>query len=173
MDRSRAGLLRRRDHLGPVEVALPRRRGAQAHRLVASLEVKRLRVRVRVHGHRLDAERARRSRHPAGDLPAVRDEDLFEQEVKPSGRGAKSTPENLYPAALTALASRAYSSGPREGRCLPPGADGSADALEGRPPWSSTFPPSAPSGAASRRRSGSEARWKTTGPLSRGCSRPG
>ena len=93
VDRLRSGLLRRR--------------GSEPDGLVARLHVQRVRVRVRIHGDGLDAERPSGPCDAASDLAAVGDEDLFEHAVKSSVRGAQSTPEKPSPAALTALASRA------------------------------------------------------------------
>ncbi len=84
-----------------VEITFARRRRPQAHRLVARLDVERLRVRVGKDGDGLDTKCPGCSRHAAGDLAAVGDEDLFEQAVKPSVKGAQSTPEKAGRGALT------------------------------------------------------------------------
>ena len=87
MDGTSAGPLRRRDHLLAVEIALAGGRGPEPHGFVGRLHVQSVRVCVRIDGDGLDAERACRPRDAAGDLATVRDEDLFEQSVKPSVKG--------------------------------------------------------------------------------------
>jgi len=85
MDRLGTRLLRGGEHLLRVEIALARRRGPHPHGLVALLDVERALVRVGVHGHGADAQRARRARHAAGDLTAVGDEQLVEHVELASG----------------------------------------------------------------------------------------
>ena len=57
-----------------VEVALRGLGRADAHRLVGQLDMKRLRVRLRVHGYRLDAHFPAGPQHPQGDLAPVGDQ---------------------------------------------------------------------------------------------------
>ena len=86
MDGLRAGLLRRGEHLGGVEIALARRRGPEAHRLVARLHVQRVRVGVGKHRDRLDTERPRGPRDAAGNLSTIGDEDLSNKPSSPPQR---------------------------------------------------------------------------------------
>ena len=53
------------------------------HRLVRHLDMQRVAVGVRIHGDRLDPHPPRGLDDPAGDLAAVRDQDLLEH--GPSG----------------------------------------------------------------------------------------
>ena len=78
VNRLRAGALRGIDHFLRVQVALPSRRRTEPHRLIALLDVKRALVRVRVDRDRAHAQRASSTRHAAGDLAAVGDEQLVE-----------------------------------------------------------------------------------------------
>jgi hypothetical protein len=65
------------DALG-LQVALPRRGGTEAHRLVRQLDVLGFRVRVGEDGDRGHAHATRGADHAAGDLAAVGDQDLIE-----------------------------------------------------------------------------------------------
>ena len=62
----------------PLQVAVPRRRAAHTHRVVASLHVSGLRIGVGVDRDRANTEPARGGRHTTGDLAAVRNQDLLE-----------------------------------------------------------------------------------------------
>ena len=79
VDRLRVGDFRRGDDRRDVEIALRRRRRADAHRLVRERDVLRVAVRLGVHDHRLDAELAACALHAQRDLAAVGDQDLVEQ----------------------------------------------------------------------------------------------
>ena len=61
-----------------VEVALPRRRGADADRAIGHADVERVRVRGRVDRDRLDPEVVERADDADGHLAAVRDQDSRE-----------------------------------------------------------------------------------------------
>jgi hypothetical protein len=78
MDRIGAGDLGRRDDHRNVEVALARRRRADAHRLVCEFDVQRVGIGGRVHRDRLEAHLAQASDHAQRDLSAICDEDLLE-----------------------------------------------------------------------------------------------
>ena len=78
MDRLGAGLLAGLDDLLDREIALRRRRRADRHRLVRLAHMQRIGVRLGIDRHGLDAHGLRRPDDPAGDLPAIGDEDLRE-----------------------------------------------------------------------------------------------
>ena len=78
MDRVGAGHLGGRDDLRDVEVALPRRRRADADRLVGELHVQRLGVGRRVHRDRLEAHLATCADDTQRDLTAIGDQDFLE-----------------------------------------------------------------------------------------------
>ena len=65
-----------------VEVALRRRRRAEAHGLVGVEHRPREAVGIRIDGDRGDAHAAARADHTRGDLAAVRDEELFEHAIR-------------------------------------------------------------------------------------------
>ena len=65
---------RRDDTVGP-QIALRRRRWADAHGLVGELQIGLVSVRLRIHAHRLDTHLLAGSQHPQGDLSAIGDED--------------------------------------------------------------------------------------------------
>ena len=73
MDGLAAGRLGGGDHVRDPQVALGRRRRADADRPVGEPDVQRVAVGGRVDGDRLDAELVDRADHPDGDLAAVRD----------------------------------------------------------------------------------------------------
>jgi hypothetical protein len=58
------------------EIALAARRRADAHGLVGELDVPRIAVGLGIHGHGLDAHAAGGLDDAAGDLAAVRNQDL-------------------------------------------------------------------------------------------------
>ena len=68
MDRLGPGLLRRGDDLLPDQIALPRRRRPDMHRLVRLAHMQRLGVRIRIDRDRPDPEPPRGADDPAGDL---------------------------------------------------------------------------------------------------------
>src|SRR5262245_37257754 len=74
----RAGLLAGLDDFLDREIALRRRRRADRHRLVRLAHMQRVGVRLGVDRHGLDAHGPRRPDDPAGDLPAIGDQDLLE-----------------------------------------------------------------------------------------------
>ncbi len=78
MDGLGAGLLARLDDPVDHQIALRRGRRTDRRRLVRARHVQRVLVRLRVHRDGLDAHPARGADHPAGDLAAVRDQDLLE-----------------------------------------------------------------------------------------------
>jgi len=78
MNRLGAGDLAGRDDRGEVQVALPRRRRADAHGLVGHADVHRVGVGGRMDGDGPDAHLAAGADHPQRDLAAVGDEDLVE-----------------------------------------------------------------------------------------------
>jgi S-adenosylmethionine:tRNA-ribosyltransferase-isomerase (queuine synthetase) len=74
-----------------IEVRLagrPSLEAADVHRLVAGRDVRGARIRIRIHGHRADAEAPRGPRDAARDLATVGDEDLREHLLpgNPGGR---------------------------------------------------------------------------------------
>src|SRR5690606_41961930 len=71
-----------------VEVALANRRFAESNGLVGERHVRSVSIRVRVHGHRRDAEPPAGPEDAAGDLTAVGDQYLAEHAH--SGRGVPS-----------------------------------------------------------------------------------
>jgi hypothetical protein len=78
VDRVGAGDLGRADQRRDVEVALPRRRRPDAHRLIGELDVQRVGVGGRVDRDRLDAHLATGADDAERDLAAVGDQDLLE-----------------------------------------------------------------------------------------------
>src|SRR6188472_4364870 len=70
-------------------ITLGGRRGADRHGLVGHHDVKRVSIRLRVHGNGFDAHPAGRSDNPAGDLAAIGDQNSFEHAWRPAtfGRG--------------------------------------------------------------------------------------
>jgi hypothetical protein len=86
VDRLRAGLLRDREIVFAVEIALARRRRAQPIRLVADLDVQRAGVGIRIDGDRPNAHPPRGARDAARDLSAIGDQDLVKH------RDAASSP---------------------------------------------------------------------------------
>ena len=85
MDRLGARAFRGGEDLHRVQIALARGSRAQAHCLVALLDVQGALVGVGVHGDGAGSERARRAGHAAGDLTAVGDEQLVEHVELASG----------------------------------------------------------------------------------------
>ncbi len=77
MDRLGVADLRRGDDARDVEIALARRRRADADRLVGKADVLEVAVRGGVHRHRLDAEAVAGAQHAQRDFAAVGDEDFF------------------------------------------------------------------------------------------------
>src|SRR5262249_11630673 len=78
VDRVGAGDLGGADDRWDVEVALARRRRADAHRLIGELDVERARVGGRVDRDRLEPHLAQRADHAECDLAAVGYQDLLE-----------------------------------------------------------------------------------------------
>src|SRR5262249_48777289 len=78
VNRVGAGVARRTEDRGHVEVALPRGRAAHRDRFVGAACVERLAVGLRVHGDGLHAERPTGAEDPEGNFPTVGDEDLPE-----------------------------------------------------------------------------------------------
>ena len=74
----RAGDLAGRDDLVDVEIAVARRRRADAHALVGEAHMHGVGVGGRMDDHRLDAELLGRAQHPQRDLAAIGDEDFLE-----------------------------------------------------------------------------------------------
>ena len=81
MHRVGTGTCRGRDQGIDVEIALRRRRRADADGLVGRAHVRRSRVDVAEHRDRPIAERVARAGDPAGDLAAVGDQDLGERHI--------------------------------------------------------------------------------------------
>ena len=81
MDRLRVGDFRRGDDRRNVQVALRRRRRADAHRFIGERDVLGVAVRFRMNDDRLDAELAARALDAQRDLAAIGDQDLVEQLV--------------------------------------------------------------------------------------------
>ena len=79
MDGLGAGLLAGVDDAVDQQVALRRRCGTDVDGLVGHLDMQGVLVGIRIDGNRLDAQAARRADDAAGDLAAVRDQDLGEQ----------------------------------------------------------------------------------------------
>jgi hypothetical protein len=77
-----------REHVLDGQVALPRGRGTDADRLVAGTDVQRGAIGVAVHRDAADSHLAASTRHPDGDLAAIRDEDLADghARIPPEGR---------------------------------------------------------------------------------------
>jgi hypothetical protein len=73
-----ARLLGGGDDLGDVEIGLARGGGADTHRLVRHVHVKRVAVGVGIDGDRRDAEPPRRPHDAAGDFTPIGDEQLGE-----------------------------------------------------------------------------------------------
>ncbi len=78
VDRLGAGLLRRLDDLGDVEVALRGHRGADQERLVGLADVRGVAVDLRVDGDRADPHLLQRAGDADRDLAAVCDQNLLE-----------------------------------------------------------------------------------------------
>jgi hypothetical protein len=78
MNRFGIGHFRRADDCRRVEVALARRRRSNAHRLVGEANIFRIRIRFRMHGHRLDTELAAGALDSQRDFAAVGYEDFLE-----------------------------------------------------------------------------------------------
>mmetsp|Transcript_26613 Transcript_26613/g.77749 ORF Transcript_26613/g.77749 Transcript_26613/m.77749 type:complete len:459 (+) Transcript_26613:417-1793(+) len=64
------------------QVRVGRRRAAHTHRLTRQRDVRRPRVRLRVHRDRLDAHAVRGAHHAAGDLAAIGHEQLLEERAR-------------------------------------------------------------------------------------------
>ena len=79
------------DDLVDVEIAVARRRRADAHAFVGEAHMHRVGVGGRMHDHRLDAELLARAQHPKGDFAAVGYEDLLEHERLLSRRYSMTT----------------------------------------------------------------------------------
>ena len=86
MDCLAAGRRRRGDDRRDVEVALRRRRRADAHRSIGEPHVQCIFVGGRVDGDGLDVELVQRADHAHGDLAAIRYEDSREHQTASSGR---------------------------------------------------------------------------------------
>ena len=84
-----AGDLAGRDDGRNVEIAVARRRRADAHALVGQPHMHGIGVGGRMHGHRLDAEFAAGAQHAKGDFAPVGDEDLVEHGSTRSPRAAR------------------------------------------------------------------------------------
>ncbi len=80
MDGVASGRLGRSDDVRDAEVALRGGRRADAHGVVGELDVERVAVGGRVHGHRLDPELAEGADHADGDLAPIRDEHAVEHD---------------------------------------------------------------------------------------------
>jgi len=78
MNRVDIGDFRGADDGGDVEIALGRRCGADADRLVRESHVKRVPVRLGVHRDGLDSHLLAGPDYPAGYLTPVRNQDLFD-----------------------------------------------------------------------------------------------
>src|SRR6266849_4319343 len=66
----------RADNRGNVEIALSRRRGPDAGRLIGKAHVQRIAIDVAVHGDGADAHLLARPDYSAGDLATVGDQNL-------------------------------------------------------------------------------------------------
>ena len=77
VDRLGVGDLRRRDDARDVEIAVDRRPGADADRLVGEADVLQIAVDRGMHGHGLDAERGAGAQDAQRDFAAVGDDDFF------------------------------------------------------------------------------------------------
>ena len=97
MHRTGAGALAGIDDQRDVQVAVPRRSGAQAQRGVGQLHMARVAVGVGVHRHRAQAHGAGSADHAAGDLAAVGDQKRVKHQPHPSGAkylAIERTPRN-------------------------------------------------------------------------------
>jgi hypothetical protein len=74
------------DDAGDVQIAVARRRAADAHVVVGEPGVQAVAVRLGIDGHGLDAQLLARADHPQGDFPAVRDQHLLEHQGRMSPR---------------------------------------------------------------------------------------
>src|SRR5207245_7178239 len=92
MDRVRGGLAGSGEHVLDREIALPRRRGSDADRLVAGAHVEGGAVRVAVDGDGANAHLAAGPGDADGDLAAIGDEDLADGHASFLPRGAKLIP---------------------------------------------------------------------------------
>ena len=77
MDRLRVGDFGGRDDRRHVEIALGRRRRADADRFVGHADVLEIAIDRRVHGDGADAERMARAQHAQRDFAAVCDDDFI------------------------------------------------------------------------------------------------
>ena len=83
VDGLRIGHFRRADDGGDVQIALRRRRRADAHRFVGQLDVFGVGVGLGMHRHGLDAHFAAGALDAQGDFAAVGDQDFFKHAVSP------------------------------------------------------------------------------------------
>ena len=90
VDRLAAGRLRRRDHARDAQVALGRRRRADADRTVGHAHVHGVLVDGRVDRDRLDAQLVQRADHAHRDLAAVRDQNPVKQAACPGAARART-----------------------------------------------------------------------------------
>jgi hypothetical protein len=80
MDRIRAGPLRGLKDAVDIEVTLGRRSGADGPRLVSEADVAGPCIDLRIHGRHFHSEPVRRARDTAGNLAAVRDQQLMKHD---------------------------------------------------------------------------------------------
>ena len=83
MDRLGIGDFSRRNDGGHIEIALGRRGGADAYRLVGEFDVFGFSVGFGIDHYRFDAEFAASALHAQGDLASVGNQDFFEHAQLP------------------------------------------------------------------------------------------
>ncbi len=71
-----------RDDRRNVEIAVARRRRANAHALVGETHMHGIGISGRMHGHRLNAKLAAGAQHPEGDFATIGDEDFVEHVIR-------------------------------------------------------------------------------------------
>ncbi len=84
MDAIRAGLLGRlQDQIGE-QIALPRRRRPEPHRLIRHQHMRAARIGIRIDRDRRDPHLLGGAHHPAGDFTTIGDQDFLEHSTLPS-----------------------------------------------------------------------------------------
>jgi hypothetical protein len=93
MDRLRPRRFRGRDNFVGVEITVRRSGVSKRHGFIRLLNVKRVRVDVRVDGDRFDAEASQGADNPTGDRAAIGDENFGERHGSREGSGGREGSE--------------------------------------------------------------------------------
>src|SRR5450432_3243694 len=117
MDRLRARLLGRFEHLRDIEIALRRSRRTEQHRVVRLFHERQVRVGLGVDRYRFETHTLHRADHPPRNLPTIRDEYRLKRRAGHHDR--LRSPTSFQAAGSRAPAISAFSRSPRMNGATP------------------------------------------------------